>query len=318
MNKKILAIALSAGLLFTGCNNQTQNNSKNNNEVVATVDDKGISKKDYLETMKTFSMFASARQGMKTPVVDMMVENEIILKDLKDNEIEITDEDVQKNIDTYIATSGGKENFDKMLNDYDLNLEDLKKYVKYETVAQKHMDWYNKEHQPSDDEINKYFEENKDYLVQVKAQHILVDSEEKANEAKARIDKGEKFEDVAKDMSIDEFTKDEGGDLGFIYKNQMDKDFEKVAFELKDGQVSGPVKTSFGYHIIKVTESKKEVKDVKDVIVETLNRDAYRDYLEQLKAKAKVEVKDKEKAGDEDDTLYEDKEELEKIKEDTK
>ena len=316
MNKKILAIALSAGLLFTGCANQSQ--STNNNEVVATIDDKGISKKDYLETMKTFSMFASARQGMKTPVVDMMVENEIILKDLKDNEIEITDEDVQKNIDTYIATSGGKENFDKMLNDYDLNLEDLKKYVKYETVAQKHMDWYNKEHQPSDDEINKYFEENKDYLVQVKAQHILVDSEEKANEAKARIDKGEKFEDVAKDMSIDEFTKDEGGDLGFIYKNQMDKDFEKVAFELKDGQVSGPVKTSFGYHIIKVTESKKEVKDVKDVIVETLNRDAYRDYLEQLKAKAKVEVKDKEKAGDEDDTLLEDKEELEKIKEDTK
>ena len=314
MNKKILAIALSAGLLFTGCNNQTQNN----NEVVATVNDKGISKKDYLETMKTFSMFASARQGMKTPVVDMMVENEIILKDLKDNEIEITDEDVQKNIDTYVATSGGKENFDKMLSDYNLNLEDLKKYVRYETVAQKHMDWYNKEHQPSDDEINKYFEENKDYLVQVKAQHILVDSEEKANEAKARIDKGEKFEDVAKDMSIDEFTKDEGGDLGFIYKNQMDKDFEKVAFELKDGQVSGPVKTSFGYHIIKVTESKKEVKDVKDVIVETLNRDAYRDYLEQLKAKAKVEVKDKEKAGDEDDTLLEDKEELEKIKEDTK
>ena len=314
MNKKILAIALSAGLLFTGCNNQTQNN----NEVVATVNDKGISKKDYLETMKTFSMFASARQGMKTPVVHMMVENEIILKDLKDNEIEITDEDVQKNIDTYVATSGGKENFDKMLSDYNLNLEDLKKYVRYETVAQKHMDWYNKEHQPSDDEINKYFEENKDYLVQVKAQHILVDSEEKANEAKARIDKGEKFEDVAKDMSIDEFTKDEGGDLGFIYKNQMDKDFEKVAFELKDGQVSGPVKTSFGYHIIKVTESKKEVKDVKDVIVETLNRDAYRDYLEQLKAKAKVEVKDKEKAGDEDDTLLEDKEELEKIKEDTK
>lgn len=83
--------------------------------------------------------------------------------------------------------------------------------------------------------------------------HILVKTLTEANTVKARLDKGEKFAEVAKQVSLCPSGK-KGGDLGTFTRGKMVKEFEKVAFELQKGQVSGPVKTQFGYHIIKRLE----------------------------------------------------------------
>ncbi len=89
--------------------------------------------------------------------------------------------------------------------------------------------------------------------VKVHCCHILVKTLTEANTAKARLDKGEKFADVAKQVSLCPSGK-KGGDLGTFTRGKMVKEFEKAAFELQKGQVSGPVKTQFGYHIIKRLE----------------------------------------------------------------
>ncbi len=83
--------------------------------------------------------------------------------------------------------------------------------------------------------------------------HILVKTQSEALAAKARIDKGEKFGAVAQQVSLCPSGK-KGGDLGTFTRGKMVKEFEKAAFELQKGQVSGPVKTQFGYHIIKRIE----------------------------------------------------------------
>ncbi|MDR0373067.1 MAG: peptidyl-prolyl cis-trans isomerase [Nitrososphaerota archaeon] len=83
--------------------------------------------------------------------------------------------------------------------------------------------------------------------------HILVKTLTEANTAKIRLDKGEKFGDVAKQVSLCPSGK-KGGDLGSFTRGKMVKEFEKAAFELQKGQISGPVKTKFGYHIIKRIE----------------------------------------------------------------
>jgi len=83
--------------------------------------------------------------------------------------------------------------------------------------------------------------------------HILVKTLTEANTLKARLDKGEKFAEVAKQISLCPSGK-KGGDLGTFTRGKMVKEFEKAAFELQKGQVSGPVKTQFGYHIIKRLE----------------------------------------------------------------
>lgn len=83
--------------------------------------------------------------------------------------------------------------------------------------------------------------------------HILVKTETEAKNVKARLDKGEKFGEVAKAVSLCPSSK-KGGDLGTFTRGKMVKEFEKAAFALDKGQTSGPVKTQFGYHIIKRLE----------------------------------------------------------------
>ncbi len=83
--------------------------------------------------------------------------------------------------------------------------------------------------------------------------HILVKTETEAKAVKARLDKGEKFAAIAKEVSLCPSGKD-GGDLGKFGRGQMVKEFEKAAFELEKGATSGLVKTQFGYHIIKRLE----------------------------------------------------------------
>lgn len=114
-----------------------------------------------------------------------------------------------------------------------------------------------------EDEIKKYYEDNKDtmYVTGPGATmyHILVNTEEEALKVKERIDSGEKYEDLAAELNADA-TSQTGGSLGFVeYEDtNYDSDFLAGAKNLKEGEISNPVKTQFGYHIIKVTDIKSE------------------------------------------------------------
>ncbi len=117
----------------------------------------------------------------------------------------------------------------------------------------------------TDAELEKYYEENKSKLVSdstVNASHILVDSEDKANELLAKIQSGElSFEDAARQFSTCPSGKD-GGNLGDFSRGQMVPEFDKAVFEMNPGELRGPVRTQFGYHLIKLN-SKSEPKEMK-------------------------------------------------------
>ena len=87
----------------------------------------------------------------------------------------------------------------------------------------------------------------------IRCAHILVEKESLAKEVIEKLNKGESFARLAEQYSVDGSRK-RGGDLGFFGKGMMVKEFEKAAFALKKGEVSGPVRTEFGYHIIKRLE----------------------------------------------------------------
>jgi peptidylprolyl isomerase len=129
---------------------------------------------------------------------------------------------------------------------------------------------------------------------EVKASHILVDTEEKAKEAKKKLSKGAKFADVAKELSKDEGTKANGGTLGYFAKGQLVPEFEQKAFAMKVGEISDPVKTQFGWHIIKV-EDKRPVKvpskeESKAALTKKLGNEALNKYVTDLNAKADVKI----------------------------
>ena len=131
---------------------------------------------------------------------------------------------------------------------------------------------------------------------EVHARHILVETEDEAKAVKAELAKGGDFAELAKKKSKDPGASD-GGDLGFFTKEQMVPEFANVAFALEPGKISDPVKTQFGWHIIKVEEKRNrkppEFDQVKSQIETYVTRKAQADYVSKLREAAKIERLDK-------------------------
>jgi peptidyl-prolyl cis-trans isomerase C len=129
----------------------------------------------------------------------------------------------------------------------------------------------------------------------IRARHILVATEKEADDIEAKLKAGAKFEDLAKQYSLDG-SKDYGGDLGYFTAPEMVPDFSKAAFALKVGEISAPVKTEYGWHIIRLDDRKmgsaQPYDQVKGAIKNVLVRDKVQALLASLQGTAKVEILD--------------------------
>lgn len=146
----------------------------------------------------------------------------------------------------------------------------------------------------TEDEMKAFYEANKERFAageSVNASHILVDTEEKANEILAKINGGEiSFEDAARENSSCP-SSENGGNLGEFTKGQMVPEFDAAVFAMNVGEISAPVKTQFGYHLIKLnskneakTYSYDEIKDqIADMATKEKQQKAYQSKLNQLK-----------------------------------
>ena len=151
----------------------------------------------------------------------------------------------------------------------------------------------------TDDAMKKVYEDASKQISgeqEVHARHILVETEDEAKAVKAELDKGADFAELAKKKSKDPGASD-GGDLGFFTKDQMVPEFSAVAFSLAPGKISDPVKTQFGWHIIKVEEKRKrkapDFDQVKAQIETYVTRKAQAEYVGKLRDAAKIERMDK-------------------------
>lgn len=131
---------------------------------------------------------------------------------------------------------------------------------------------------------------------ELRARHILVESEDEAKKIAARVKGGEDFAKIAGEVSKDPGSKTEGGDLGFFTKERMVKPFADAAFKLSPGQVSDPVKTQFGWHVLRVEEKRTKpvpsFDEMKEQIDQYLTRKAQQDTIIRLREAAKVERTD--------------------------
>lgn len=128
---------------------------------------------------------------------------------------------------------------------------------------------------------------------EIHARHILVEDEAQAKTAAERVKKGEDFAKVAAELSKDPGSGKEGGDLGWFSKERMVPEFAEAAFKLQKGQISDPVKSQFGWHVIKLedrrTKPTPDFAAVKPQIDQYLERKAQQDIVLALREKAKVE-----------------------------
>jgi peptidyl-prolyl cis-trans isomerase C len=151
----------------------------------------------------------------------------------------------------------------------------------------------------TDEAMKKVYEDASKQITgeqEVHARHILVETEDEAKAVEEELKKGADFAELAKKKSKDPGASD-GGDLGFFTKDQMVPEFSAVAFALEPGKISDPVKSQFGWHIIKVEEKRNrkapDFEQVKAQIETYVTRKAQADYVAKLRETAKVERMDK-------------------------
>ncbi|MEP9408654.1 peptidylprolyl isomerase [Peribacillus frigoritolerans] len=212
--------------------------------------------------------------GYGADTLDLLITNKLVELEAEKAGIKIKDEEIQKEIDVMVESYGDEKSLKEQLEASGSSMDALKKdivvYLQTKKLVEPRIT-------VTDDEISTYFEDNKDTFAQaeqVEASHILVEDEKTAKKVAKELAAGGDFAKLAAEYSTDTETADNGGSLGYFGKGDMVEEFEDVAFDLDINKVSDPVKTEYGYHIIKVT-GKKEAKkanleDSKDVIKETL------------------------------------------------
>lgn len=147
----------------------------------------------------------------------------------------------------------------------------------------------------TDANMKAFYKKNQSDFGEVRANHVLVKTEKEALDVKAKLAGGADFATVAKEASIDPASAARGGDLGFFTKDRMVEPFSKVAFALKKGEISGPVKSPFGFHIIQKIEMRDPAafESLSPTQVQNLRGMMINSEIDRLKEKAKITVNDK-------------------------
>ncbi len=223
-------------------------------EVVATVNGEPIERDILFE-----AMYAQIGQD----ALEQLVTRQLILQLAENEGITVSDDELDDEIQSIIDESfqGMEDQFEMVLEQYGISIDTFKEDARLNLLIRKiAMDRID----TSEEDTRQYFEENRHLFEreeEVEARHILVETAEEAEEVVALLDEGGDFAELAAEYSTDSSNRDNAGYLGFFGRGAMVGEFEAAAFSMAVGEVSGPVETSFGFHIIEVLD-RNEAEEV--------------------------------------------------------
>lgn len=263
--------------------------SSQDGDVVAVVNGEPITREEFFERLQE----AAGEQ-----ILDQIILEKVIAQAEGNAGVTVSEEELQEELAGIKESFASDEEFEAELSRYGLTLERLLYEIRLNLILTK---LSRKDVTVTDEEIASFFEENKQYLhtpLQIKVRHILVASEEEAKEIVAQLKEGTDFAELARAKSIDTASGVQGGEIGFIDEDSpIVEEFKTAAFALAVGEVSDPVKSQFGWHIIRVDERVDAVEatleNTRDWIEEYLISQKARpvgDVVTELRSGAKVEV----------------------------
>lgn len=247
MKKKAIALVAATGLILAACNN---NAAEESTEIIAETSAGNITKEEFYQELKTIY----GEDVLKSMVVEKVLAEEYT----------VTEEEIDEKINEFKAQYG--ENFDMVLQQSGIQGEDqLRKLMRTSILQEKAA---TSDIEVTEEEMQAHYET---LQAEIKASHILVDDEATANELVEQLRNGADFAELAQEHSTGP-SGPQGGDLGFFGPGAMVPEFEEAAFALEVDEISDPVQTEYGWHIIKVTD-KNDVasfEEMKDEIRQTL------------------------------------------------
>jgi len=295
------AILIAALLLLAGCEAaQTEANLPSGAQKVAVFEGGEVTQGQVQEQLDLLGRQSGL--GEITPdspqyqsaiaqIMPQLVTQEIAQAYAREHGITVTEREVEREIerikDQLVRQAraqgqdiGREEAFRRALEQAGITEAQLREQIREQLPVQKVQERVAGDARPTEEEVRDYYEENREAQFTTPAQrcvrHILFnpDQRERAEEVKRRLEEGADFAELAREYSQDPGSREKGGDLGCIGRGETVPNFEEAAFGAEEGEVVGPVKTQFGYHVIKVYDVRREstepLSEVEDRIREQL------------------------------------------------
>jgi parvulin-like peptidyl-prolyl isomerase len=214
-------------------------------------------------------------EQMRRQVLEGLIDQTIMEQAAARLGIKVSPEELEENIRKVIQ-EGGEENFKRWLEQSELTMEEFREMTRLQLLSLKLFEAVT----PPPPET----------MEQVHARHILLGSQEEAMQILERLRKGEDFASLARQFSKDDFTRELGGDLGFFPKglSGLPPELEEAAFSLAPGQISGVIKSYYGYHIVQVLE-KDPAHPLSEEAKRMFREQKFKEWLEKEKASARVQ-----------------------------
>lgn len=269
MTNKLVPIFLIGASLLAGCDRQQPTTAPkiDKADAVASVNGVYISKAALQELERDIAERTQGQSFPKDKLIEELVQRELLVQEALQKQLDKSPEFIQK-------------------------MESVRKSLLSQAALQNYL----KSNPITDEEIKAEYEKNVggDNNMEYKARHILVKTEDEAKKIIEQLDKGAKFEELAKKSSTGP-SGPEGGDLGWFSPSQMVTPFSEAVIALENGKyTTEPVETQFGWHVILREDSRQQVvpplEEVKDQIVPFLQRQQVQTMMENLRAGAQVEI----------------------------
>jgi foldase protein PrsA len=274
ISRLFLLPALLVALLVTGCGGGSDADDVPK-DAVAVVDGREIPRTDFDELVDTAKKSYKAQkrdfpeagseeyQTLRNQIVQQLVQQVELEQAAEEMDIKVTDADIDKRLDqiTKQYYGGDKKKLDKALADQKLTLEQVRESISNQMLSERIYNEVTKDVKVTDADVQEFYEKNKAQYQQAESRevrHILVKTKAKATEIRAQLTpNGSNFAALARQHTQDPGSKATGGKLT-ISRGQTVSPFDKVAFALDRNEISQPVKTEFGFHIIQPISAIKE------------------------------------------------------------
>ncbi len=274
MKKTVLALTLAASLGLAACSDSA-------NEVVLTSTYGDLTQEDFYKEMKNLAGVQFLEQ--------------IMIEKILNEKYDVSDKDIDAEFDEVKGQFG--DDFEAALADSGLTEDSLRSNIKFNQLKMKAI-----ADSITDEDIKAYYDQAS---IELKGRHILVEDEATANEVIEKLNAGEDFATLAKELSLDTASGANGGDLDWFTVGQMVTPFNDAAYALELNEISKPVQSNYGYHVIQITD-KRDIEDfgtleekkeaIKETLVAKAQNDAeyWKSIVTELVNDSKIEVKDKD------------------------
>lgn len=305
LSLRVSLYALVIALLLAGCNNGKEVALVNGEKILDT---QLKSRVEQVAVMYGYDLESPDAKEMvsflEQQVLESLIEEKVIMQAAAEKKLTVSKDEMAAELQKVKAQFPDEKAYQDFLKERKFTEKDIDSFIKSQLTYDKLFDEITKDITQTDQDPQQYYEENKAEFSlpeQVKASNIVVKTEEEAQAVIDRLDKGEDFGALAVELSIDPTAKENKGDIGYFDKDaSLVEEFKDAAFALKTGEYTKkPVKTIYGFHIIKVedrqpakTRTFDEVKsELEQRFLMEAKNEKFNTYLDELMGKAAIERK---------------------------